>query len=149
MIVFSPAPFIQIQEVQARNSQMKEECTEMAARLQRKRAGAVEGEVEFNQVSKHIQQGKERETSLLEDRATLEIRHRHRTVEARSLYEAQIAKAKEKDREIRLGESSSQRARNFMCVCVCVCMYRALKKVDMQLSFIKQSQEQVYYFTQC
>lgn len=85
-----------------RNVQIKGECTELAAQLQKKRTQAIESEVEFNQVSKHIMQGKEREASLLEDKATLEIRLRHRVAEGRSLYEAQTAKNKEKDKELRL-----------------------------------------------
>ncbi len=82
---------------------MKEECKELAARLNRKRGEAVEGELEFNQVSKHVMQGKEREANLLEDKATLDLRLRHRNAEAKSLYEAMIAKTKEKDKELRSG----------------------------------------------
>ena len=96
-----PSPFPQMEEVESRNTRTKEECRELAAQLQRRCAEAMEWELELNQVSKHMMQGKEREANLLEDRATLDLRLRHRAAEAKSLYEAQTVKTKEKDREIR------------------------------------------------
>lgn len=80
---------------------MKEECTATAALLHKQREVAVEREVELNQLSKHLLLGKEREATLLEDKATLEIRQRHRLVEAKALYEAHVAKIREKERELK------------------------------------------------
>ena len=46
---------------------------------------------------------KEREASLLEDKATMEIRQKHRQMEYKSLLMAQSMKIKEKDRELKYG----------------------------------------------
>lgn len=61
----------------------------------------VEKEVGSEQLRKHLAMGKEREASLLEDRANLEIRDKHRLAEARALHEAITGKTKEKDRELK------------------------------------------------
>ena len=55
----------------------------------------------IDQLNKYIYMGKEREANHLEERATLEIRERHRVVEARALHEALSSKSKEKDRELK------------------------------------------------
>lgn len=73
----------------------------MAAQLRKERDVTIEKEVGVNQLSKHIMLVKEREACLLEDKANLEIRERHRVVEIRALHEAIVAKTKDKDAELK------------------------------------------------
>lgn len=88
-------------EIEEKNASMKEECASMAALLRRQRELGVEREVELNQLTKHLMLGKEREATLLEDKATIEIRQRHRQVETKALAEAHMGKLREKDRELK------------------------------------------------
>lgn len=61
----------------------------------------MEHEVGLERWNKDIMMGKEREATLLEDKATLEIRQKHRHAEYKSLFIAQSSKIKEKDRELK------------------------------------------------
>lgn len=73
----------------------------MAAVLRKERDVTIEKEVGVDQLSKHIMLVKEREACLLEDKANLEIRERHRLVEIRALREAIVAKTKDKDTQLK------------------------------------------------
>lgn len=61
----------------------------------------IDKEVEVDQTTKHIMLVKEREACLLEDKANLEIKERHRQLECRALHEAMVTKSKEKDAELK------------------------------------------------
>lgn len=99
---------------------MKEECTGTAALLHKQREVAVEREVELNQLSKHLMLGKEREATLLEDKATLEIRQKHRFMESRGLYEAHVAKMREKERELKYVTHTVACLFKFYMIIVCI-----------------------------
>ncbi len=61
----------------------------------------VENEIGLDRWNKDLMMMKEREASQLEDKATLEMRQKHRQVEYKSLFMAQASKIKEKDRELK------------------------------------------------
>ena len=73
----------------------------MVVQLRKERELTIEKEVGVDQFTKNIMVVKEREACLLEDKANLEIRERHRQVEIRSLHEALVAKTKDKDTELK------------------------------------------------
>ena len=73
----------------------------MATQLRKEKELKIDKEVGTDQLSRHIMLVKERETCLLEDKANLEIRERHRLVEIRALHEAFVAKNKEKEKELK------------------------------------------------
>ena len=80
---------------------MKEDCTSTAMQLQKQHGFATEKHMEMKDLTGHVIQCKDREASLLVDKATLEMRQKHRSVEARSLYEEHVAKVLEKDQKLK------------------------------------------------
>lgn len=91
----------QIEEAKERNSAIKVDCVNMATHLRKERETGIENEVELGQITRHSMMAKEREACLLEDKANLEIRERHRLLECRALHEAYVAKTKDKDKELK------------------------------------------------
>jgi hypothetical protein len=90
-----------MEEAQIRNSAIKEECVNMVSQLRSQRHLTIDNEVEVDQLTKHIIMVKDREACLLEDKANLEIREKHRLLEIRALHEAMVAKTKDKDTQLR------------------------------------------------
>ena len=78
------------------------EFKDLSTRVDAEREMLNEKEVSLEQLNKFIAMGKEREAKLLEDRAMLEIRERHRKNELRTLSDALSFKTKEKDKELKL-----------------------------------------------
>ncbi len=93
--------YIQTGEAEERCYNAKVECSEMAAQLQKEKDLQIEKEVGLEQMSKYIMMAKEREANLQEDKATLEIRKKHRSIEAKALFDALAFKTKEKDKELK------------------------------------------------
>jgi len=55
----------------------------------------------MGQLSKDLEQAKEREATLLEDKATVELQTRHRSSEYRMLFDMLSKRTKEKNKEMK------------------------------------------------
>lgn len=73
----------------------------MSMDLREQRNQSIQHEMGLDRWNKDIMMCKEREATLLEDKATLEIRQKHRQTEYKSLFMTQSSKIKEKDRELK------------------------------------------------
>ena len=101
VIVLQTHTSSQITESKRRLSSLFSDHKETAAELDRLRQSLQENHLHLERLSKDMSMAKEREATLLEDRATLELRLKHRSGEYRSLYEGVASKNKEKEKELK------------------------------------------------
>jgi len=80
---------------------LKEKCKQTSAELKEQKNLLGENEIGLDRWNKDLMMMKEREASLLEDKATLEIRQKHRQLDYKSLFMTHATKIKEKERELK------------------------------------------------
>ena len=88
-------------EAQKTEDEFRTKSKVASMELREQRNQMIQHEVGLERLNKDIMMSKEREATLLEDKATLELRQKHRQAEYKSLFIAQSSKNKEKDRELK------------------------------------------------
>ena len=91
--------FPQISELGRKKEEVIAERLKIATRLKERRSEGERLGEQLEQVERTLAEAKEREVSLLENRASLELQLRHRTAEHHTLFELLTGHAKERDRE--------------------------------------------------
>lgn len=78
---------------------MKSERLKITAQLKERRGDGGRLGEQLEQVERTLAEAKEREVSLLENKASLELQLRHRVAEHHTLFELLTSHTKERDRE--------------------------------------------------
>lgn len=78
---------------------MKAERLKVVTQLKERRGEGERLGEQLEQVERILAEAKEREVSLLENKASLELQLRHRTAEHHTLFELLASHTKERDRE--------------------------------------------------
>ena len=86
----------------------------------------------MSQLSVSLEKAKEREATLLEDKAQLELQIRHRSSEYRMYFDMVNKKTRDKNKEMKYTCIVKSIHLQYYC-------YRILKKSDLQLNVIKDS----------